>query len=344
MRMLSLAKRLIKQIVRDRRTVALLFIAPLFILWLLSLVFTTSDAKTTIDAIRAPSVVLDKLRETGATVAEVSLADGKERLSAGVTDAYLEFALPKVNLVLEGSDPLANQAVMRTVQLAIQQALSPANGALKQFLDVAYLHGGSTLTLLDYFAPVLIGFFILFFVFLISGVSFLRERTGGTLERMMATPIRRHEIVFGYFLGFGLFAVLQTAWVQWFTLQVLDVKSVGNFGSVLVVNILIATVALSLGTLFSAFARNELQMMQFIPLVILPQIFLSGLFDLRGMPDWVILLSKAMPLTHGAEALRGIMIRGNSLADIWLPLVILSGYSLIFLSLNIVVLRKYRKV
>jgi ABC-2 type transport system permease protein len=343
MRTLSLTKRLIKQIVRDRRTVALLFIAPLFILWLLSLVFTANDTKTTFDVIGAPAVVLDKLRETGATVAEVSLEAGKERLAAGETDAYLEFALPKVNVVLEGSDPLANRAVMQTVQMAMQ-ALVPTNGVVKQFLDVTYLHGGSTLTMLDYFAPVLIGFFILFFVFLISGVSFLRERTGGTLERMMATPIRRHEIVFGYFFGFGLFAVLQTTWVQWFTLQVLDVNSVGSFGSVLVVNILIATVALSLGTLLSAFARNELQMVQFIPLVILPQIFLSGLFDLRGMPDWVIWLSKAMPLTHGAEALRGIMIRGDSLADIWMPLVILSGYSLFFLALNIAALRKYRKV
>lgn len=343
MRILSLTKRLIKQIIRDRRTVALLFIAPLFVLWLLSLVFTTSDTKSTIDVVGAPSVVLNKLKETDAVIREVSIDEAKQRLASAETDAYLEFLLPNVHVVLEGSDPIANKAVMQTVQKAMQD-ISSANGVLKNLFDVTYLHGGSSLTMLDYFAPVLIGFFIFFFVFLISGVSFLRERTGGTLERMMATPIRRYEIVLGYFFGFGLFAVLQTTVVQWFTLQVLDVKSVGSFWSVLVVNILMATVALSLGTLLSAFARNEFQMVQFIPLVVIPQIFLSGLFDLRGMPDWVIGLSKSMPLTYGAEALRGIMIRGESLADMLTPLLILVGYSILFLALNIVALRKYRKI
>ncbi|WP_018130430.1 ABC transporter permease [Effusibacillus pohliae] len=343
MRIWALAKRIVKQVIRDKRTVALLFVAPLLVLWLLSLVFTTSDTKSTIDLVEAPPVIVDKFKEIDAVVQQTSLPEAEQRLQDGKTDGYIEFALPKLKVVLEGSDPIANKAVMQTVQ-QVAQNLAPANGVLKNLVEVSYLHGGSSLTMLDYFAPVLIGFFIFFFVFLISGVSFLRERTGGTLERILATPIKRYEIVLGYFFGFGLFAVLQTAIVQWFALKVLGVQSVGSFGSVLVINILLATVALSLGSLLSTFARNEFQMVQFIPLVVIPQVFLSGLFDLRGMPEWVIGLSKLMPLTHASEALRGAIIRGQSLLSLHTSLWILLGYCAIFLLLNVLTLKRYRKV
>lgn len=339
----SLTKRIMKQIIRDKRTVAMLFVAPLFILWLLSLVLTASDTKSTIDLVGVPATIENKLAETDAVVHQVSLDEAKQNLQAGTSDAYLEFQAPNLNVVLEGSDPIANKAVMQTVQEAMQK-ISPANTVIKNLFHVTYLHGGDSLTLLDYFAPVLIGFFIFFFVFVISGVSFLRERTGGTLERVLAAPVRRSEIVLGYFFGFGVFAVLQTALVQWFTLQVMDVRSVGNFWSVLVINILVATVALSLGTLLSAFAKNEFQMVQFIPIIVIPQIFLSGMFDLRGMPNWILWLSQAMPLTHAADALRGVMIRGQSLSELLIPLLILAGYCILFLFLNVAALKKYRRI
>ena len=134
--------------------------------------------------------------------------------------------------------------------------------------------------LFDNFGPVLIGFFVFFFVFLIAGVSFLRERTGGTLERLLATPLRRFEIVAGYIIGFGLFTTLQASLIAWFAVDILDMMMEGSFLYVLFITFLLAMTALTLGTLLSAFANNELQMMQFIPLVVVPQIFFSGLFNL----------------------------------------------------------------
>ncbi|MGZ4107397.1 MAG: ABC transporter permease, partial [Tumebacillaceae bacterium] len=292
-----------------------------------------------IDAVDLPAPLVDQIKTTDATVNSVSLDTAKQDLQDRKTDGYLVMSDGKLQVMLEGSDPAVNRAVMQATQEALQN-LSPAKNALV----IKYLNGGSSLTSLDYMAPVLIGFFIFFFVFLISGVSFLRERTGGTLERMLATPIRRTEIVLGYFLGFGCFAVLQTALVQWFALNVLDVHSIGNFGAVLVINILVATVALSLGTLLSAFARNEFQMVQFIPLVVVPQIFLSGMFNMSNMPQWMIWLSKALPLTHAADALRAVMIRGEHLADIQSSLWVLVGYCVLFLLLNVRALRAFRKV
>jgi ABC-2 type transport system permease protein len=211
-------------------------------------------------------------------------------------------------------------------------------------LKTSYLHGSEDMALFDYFGPVLIGFFIFFFVFLIAGVSFLRERTGGTLERILATPLKRWEIVVGYVIGFGIFTTFQASLISWFAIDILDMIMEGSFLYVLFITFLLAMTALTLGTLLSAFANNELQMFQFIPLVIVPQIFFSGLFNLETMPEWLRSLSVVMPLTYGADALREIMIRGNGWNEIAQDAYVLLGFSVLFMILNVIALKKYRKL
>lgn len=200
------------------------------------------------------------------------------------------------------------------------------------------------MALFDNFGPVLIGFFVFFFVFLIAGVSFLRERTSGTLERLLATPLRRFEIVAGYIIGFGLFTTLQASLIAWFAVDILDMMMEGSFLYVLLITFLLAMTALTLGTLLSAFANNELQMMQFIPLVVVPQIFFSGLFNLDTMAEWLRSLSVVMPLTYGADALREIMIRGTGWNEIAKDVYVLLGFAVLFMILNVVALKKYRKL
>lgn len=339
MRTLALAKRLVKQVGRDHRTVALMFVAPLLILLLLDLVFTGAEAKPVLDTVTAPAPVVEQLKKAGATVRAVSLERARADLAYKAADAFVAFSPGGVEIRLEGSDPLISRAALQTVQKAMQ-ATAPSPVPVR----ITYLHGGPDFTALDYDAPVLVAFFVFFFVFLIAGVQFLRERTAGTLERVLATPLRRHEIVLGYFLGFGLFALAQTLVIQWFVLDVMKIRTVGGFWSAFPVSLLAATVALALGTLLSAFARNEFQMMQFIPLVILPQVFLSGLFELRGLPAWLQQLGEAFPLTHAARALRGVMVEGRSLDQVQAELWILAGYCVAFLALNVVALRRHRRV
>ena len=98
------------------------------------------------------------------------------------------------------------------------------------------------------------GFFIFLFVFIIAGVSFLKERSSGTLERTLATPLKRSSIVFGYFLGFLLFVTIQTILIQLFIVNVMGVTQNGNYGLLLLVNLLTASVALSLGLLLSSYS------------------------------------------------------------------------------------------
>ena len=160
-----------------------------------------------------------------------------------------------LQLTLEGSDPSKNKAVLFLLQKALQSA-APAGTSTALAPTITYLHGAADMAAFDNFGPVLIGFFVFFFVFLLSGVSFLRERTGGTLERLLATPLRRWEIVVGYILGFGIFTTLQATLIAWFATSVLGLMMVGSFWYVLLITLLLALSALSLGTLISAFAQQ----------------------------------------------------------------------------------------
>lgn len=156
------------------------------------------------------------------------------------------------------------------------------------------------------------------------------------------TPIKRYEIVAGYVIGYGLFALIQTIIVVLYAVNVLDIVLVGSIWLVLLTNILVALVALSLGTLLSSFATSEFQMVQFIPLVIVPQIFFTGIFPLDGMADWLQQIGKIMPLYYASDALNGIMYKGLTFAEVVMDLLILLAFAVVFITFNILSLKKYR--
>jgi len=148
----------------------------------------------------------------------------------------------------------------------------------------------------------------------ITIVSFLNERSQGTLERLMASPLRRGEIVLGYMVGFTLLALIQSAEVLVFCLAVLKVHNQGNVLLIFGIEALMAIVAVNLGIFLSMFARTEFQAVQFIPLVIVPQFLLSGiLFPVSSEPKVLQVLSDVLPLTYAVNALRDVMLKGADL-------------------------------
>lgn len=339
MRVRALAIRIIHQFIRDKRTLALLFIAPLLVLGLMKLVFSGQDVQVEIGTVQLPPPIVERLAESEASLtAYPNTSEAELALQEGKLDAVLQLQNGAPTILLEGSDPAVNKAVQFMIQRAFQaeaQTLRPT---------LAYLHGNDEMDSFDSFGPVLVGFFSFFFVFMLAGVSFLRERTGGTLERLLATPIRRWEVVAGYLTGFGLFTLIQAALIAWFSIDVLGLYMDGSIWLVLLLNLLLSLTALTLGTLLSSFASNEFQIIQFIPLVIVPQVFFSGLFSLEAMAPWLQKLSYFMPLYYGADAMRGVMIRGEGWTDISWNVGILLGLSLLFALLNILALRKHRAI
>ena len=194
--------------------------------------------------------------------------------------------------------------------------------------------------ILNRVAPGLLGTFVMFFTFLLTGVSFLRERAQGTLERLMTTTVARGDILVGYLLGFLLFATIQAAVILTFTIVALQIEYQGNIieiGAVL----LVVVVAVNLGIFVSTFANDEFQVVQFIPIVLLPQIFLSGvIIPTDQMPAVMEAISVVLPLTYAVEGLREIMVMGQSLADVWIDLVILAGFGLGLLIAAVATLRR----
>jgi len=182
--------------------------------------------------------------------------------------------------------------------------------------------------ILDYVAPALLAAMALFFVFILTGVSFLRERSQGTLERLMAAPVSRAEIMVGYLLGFILFAAVQALIILLYTIFVLKVHYAGSLWQIFVFQLIITVVALNLGLFVSTYARNELQVIQFIPLVLVPQFFLSGLlWPVEQMNRFLQHLSKVMPLTYSVDGLRKIMLEGKTLGDVWVDLAVLAVFA-----------------
>jgi ABC-2 type transport system permease protein len=196
-------------------------------------------------------------------------------------------------------------------------------------------------SMLDYTAPAMLATLILFFGFIITGISVLRERSQGTMERLMASPISRMDVVAGYLLGFLLFALLQTLIIFFYMVYVLDINFRGELWQILIFQVLIGIGAVCLGTFFSIFARNEFQIMQFIPLIVLPQIFLCGvLWPISQMPDYLQWIAKFLPLNYGVEGIRAMMLEGQSLLDIGKDIGVLAAYAVGLLFLAAMTLRR----
>ncbi len=348
MKCLIIAGRLIRQINGDKRTLVIMIVAPVLIMTLLYYLLALGVSTVYIDIVDNGAVDADVFDENVTAHIVSDENEAIERLEKGASDGYIN----KDKYVVEGADPSITAMVERAFSAyAMQQKLSEIPPTATSLMDglgepmsVEMYYGSDDYEQFDFLAPSMMGFIIFFLVFLLAGIAFLRERISGTLERIMATSLRRSQLVGGYFLGFGAFATLQTIVIQVFLIYVLGIHTDTNFFLVLLINIMIAATSLALGTLLSAFARNEFQLFQFIPIIIIPQILFCGLFNLRETPVVIQMIAKIFPLSYGAEALRDVMLKKQGFMDIYPNLLIMLCFSALFIVLNIQVLRKYRSI
>ena len=356
MRTIAIAQKVIKELLRDKRTLALMFVAPVFIMWLMNLMFSasttvnvklaTQDLPTSLvsrmDDLDHVSVKtykdLDQAKEAlndEKVDAVISYKDGEYHVDYANTDASKTSVTRQVlrtSIASEGT----NQLLTRVKQALPQLQLEAKSPEIKQ----AYEYGNEDTGFFAKMIPVLIGFV----VFLISGMALLKERTSGTLDRLLATPVKRSEIVYGYMISYGLIAILQTAVVVMAAIWLLDIEVVGSLLNVIIVNVVLALVALAFGILLSTLAKSEFQMMQFIPLVILPQLFFSGIIPLDSMGEWAKTIGKFLPLTYSGDAMSQTILYGREIGDVLPNIGVLLIFLIVLTILNIVGLRRYRKV
>lgn len=192
----------------------------------------------------------------------------------------------------------------------------------------------------DRVGPQMLGLFPFIVMFLVTSVTMVRERTSGTLERLLTTPLRRGELIGGYALAFGLAALVQALVSAGVAIWLLDLN-VETPWAIVVFAVVDAVLGTALGLLMSAFARTEFQAVQFMPLVVVPQILLCGLLAPRdSMPEVLHWISNALPLSYATEAFTELANSATFTSTLGRNLGILVGCCIVAIALASLTLRR----
>jgi ABC-2 type transport system permease protein len=189
-------------------------------------------------------------------------------------------------------------------------------------------------------APML-GMFPFITMFLVTSIAMLRERTTGTLERLMTMPLAKLDLLGGYGIAFALLAAVQALVTSGFVFLVLGLDTPGSPALIVGLAVLDAVLGSALGLLASAFASSEFQAVQFMPAFVLPQILLCGLFVPRDqMAGWLDALASVLPLTFAFEALDAVAVQGDDLAAVSGEIAVLAAFTAAAIGLGALTLRR----
>jgi len=243
---------------------------------------------------------------------------------------------------IDNSNTQVGSLIARKMQEAFNSmiALLPLNLSFSGVIHTDFIYG-SNAKFIDYFAPGIMSFVITIITIMLTIVSIVRERTNGTMERILASPARPHEVVLGYMISFSLISILQSCLLLGSAILLFNMTIQGSVVFAIAFVVLYAIGVQGLGTLLSTVARNEFQAIQLVPLVFVPFILLGGIFwPVEAMPTFIRPLSAVIPLTYAAEGLRSIMIKGWGPMEIWRDLVALFVFALVMILAGFVVTKK----
>lgn len=363
-RIAAIARRIVTQFRRDRRTLILIFAVPLIVLSLIGYLVEMKPSGVKFGVVNEDQALISVSKaivgvmedNTELDLVDLSYEEADAQLREGKIQAALVFPAdftlnvisgqgPAITLLLEGSDPQVSGYVRDSLASAIPQALAgiPGMGGRMIEIEPEFIHGGLDYSALDYLGPAFVVVIPFFFVFLLTSISFLRERAQGTIERLLASPFSRAETVIGYMFGFGLFSFVQSLVILLFTVYVLGVHCEGNIATAVLIVVIMVLTAINIGIFVSTFARNEFQAVQFVPLIIFPQALLGGLFWSVGSLPWFLRwMSYLMPMTYANYAVRDVMIKGASILDwsVGNNLLILVCFAAVLILLSSLTLRR----
>jgi ABC-2 type transport system permease protein len=380
-RVLVVARRVVRQLKRDRRTIGLITLAPVFLMILFGYALSGEMAGINLGVVDLGGQ--DALRDHLATVDDFDLlrlgseSDAERLIVEGRLHGAVVIRGEEVRVLLDGSSPQITASIMTEVKNGLLPLKGLQNGGRMDvggeledveggWLGGDGIVGGSSgpgglgsdgdigicaalggyggpgaapevvqryirgydLEMMDSVGPAVLGLVVFFFTFITAAISFLRERTQGSLEKFMVSPLSRPEMVAGYLLGFSLFALLQSATTLLVVVLAFGVPMEGSPLTAFGVILLLGAGGLVLGAFLSNFAKTEFQVVQFIPIVILPQVVLSGVWwPLESIPAFLQPVSYALPLTYSSDALRAVMLKGAGISEILIPdLLFLVGF------------------
>lgn len=248
----------------------------------------------------------------------------------------------RTQLTLDDSNPLLAGAVLSALKQTFGEMLESQQSSLTadQLLDIAPLYEGRIRTL-DFTAPGIIGFAMTLITVMLTAMAIVRERTSGTLTRILIAPVSAWQVTVGYTMAFTLIALFQAAELLSASVLLFHIRFVGDLGLVALVIALFAVGLQGIATLISTLANNEAQAMQFVLFLLIPSIMLSGVFwPLEAMPASIRPLSYAMPLTYANTALRKVMLTNAGPGDVRFEMIVLAGIAVGTLALSILSMRR----
>ncbi len=204
---------------------------------------------------------------------------------------------------------------------------------------LAWVYSGTSL--FDRLGAPLLGVFPFVVMFLVTSVTTLRERTTGTLERLLTTPLRKADLVGGYALAFGALAVVQAVVATAFAVWVCGLDVRGSPALLVLVAVVNALLGMALGVFVSAFASTEFQAVQFLPALVLPQFLLCGLLTPRDqLPDALRLVSDVLPLSYAVDAMTTVTTEAHATGDVMRDIGLVAIYVVAAIALGSVTLRR----
>ncbi|MHB8605053.1 MAG: ABC transporter permease [Thermoplasmatota archaeon] len=376
-RTLAISRRVLQSIRHDKRTLALILIAPMLSMFVFGVAFGS-------DISHIPVVVVNEdksgdlgarlLAHLNATALAISNASNEFDARAAVHEGKVWGAIiippgftedstatpPPTNVLGQPTGPptpprgtnltlvldKSNTQIAATITRAAAEALQAALAEKGFKSPIGVVHDdvyGHNAAFLDYFAPGVMCFAIYLFTTLLTLLAFVNERTQGTLSRLLVTPLTEGEVVAGYALAFMTLATAQSTILLGFAILVFHITVVGNVALAFLLTVLLALSALSLGILLSSFAKRELQAVQMIPFIILPTFLLSGIFlPVEALPGWLRPFAYLVPPTWAVEGLRSVLLRGWGLDRMWGDVVAIATFAAVFLLGSVVVLKRAR--
>ena len=377
-RVLAVAKKNLQSLRHDRRTVGFLVLMPLLMITIFGYTFggSVEDIKVYVvnldqtpqnESVAAAIIANMQTRDTLSIVRSFGPEDaaldpvelGREKVEKAEIWAAIFFnetftqdameaisgesQIPALIRVIEDStNPNIAQAIGNEILLAVRSVLGGSSFVTPIAISPELVYGEDA-RFIDFFAPGVMGLAAMMVTFMLSIISFVHERSAGTLDRLLSTPVTEGEIVAGYALAFGLVGLAQSVVIILTAVLLFDIQIIGSPVLVLLIILLFGVGNQGLAFMLSSLAKNEFQAIQFLPLILFPSLLLAGVFwPLEAVPALLRPISNFIPLTYCVDALRSVMIRGWGVGDVLFPLGVLVLFAVVMLGLSTYGLRKRR--
>ena len=380
-RVLAISKKNLKSLRRDKRTFAFIFMVPFMMMLLFGYTFggevkdlkvyivnldegspigslswdiinelNSTETMNIVEIYTAKDIALDPVNHSIDKVKNAeawgTIIFGKNFTNETLANFFLsahgqQFEPSDIALHLDGTNPNVANALYASVNVAIQQVLKDKYGATPAVAVEKDMVYGENTQFIDFFAPGIMGLAGLLVTFMLTIVTFVRERSSSTLERLLTTPATEGEIVSGYAISFGILALAQSSVILVTGVLLFNIQIEGSFLLALLVIFLLGVGSMGMGLLLSSVAKNELQAVQFIPLVFIPSILLGGIFwPIEAIPELLRPISSFIPLSYAVDGARSVMIRGWGIDQIWWQVTVLTLFAIVMLVLSTYMLKR----